>query len=270
MQARKEIEALTGAEEYKRFADELVRVSRTARQRHLEMELPTLVTVTGSGQGNTTCLRLLAALMKEERILPFSGEEEAFEWRMLVNDGDAVARLLVRMEQAAGFYPYFSGVIGLDLDGLEKPEQLDGQLFELIRDNQRRALFCLRISEAQEKCLPGLLERLRPYTQAIPLRLAAGKEEMCQFVRGEFRRKGFILADGTDEPILKLVEAAGKEAFRSLRTAVSGILWRKLNGSGGILIRPEDILVYHDSLKSAAPESRKQRSIGFGAHDERR
>ena len=268
MTARGEIEALTGAEEYKHFAEELIRVSRTARQRHLTLELPTLVMVTGSGQGNTTYLHLLAGLMREEHILPFSGEEEVFEWRMLMKDGEAVHRLMLRMEQAAGFYPYFSGVIGLELADLEDPEQPDDQLFELIRDNQRRTLFCLRITGKQEKtCLPGLVERLRPYTQVRTLRLMSGREDLCLFVRNEFRQKGFILADGTEEPIRKLVEAAGKEGYRSLRLAVNGIVWKKLNDSNSIQIRPEEILAYHDSLRKTDPENRPRKTIGFGAHD---
>lgn len=269
MNARMKVAALAGAEEYKNFVENFIRVNRAAGKYHLNLDMPVLIAVTGNGQGNTTYLRLLADVMKEEKILSFSGEEEVFEWRMLFSDREAVQRLVSRMKQAAGFYPYFSGVIGLDLQDLNRFEQLDKGLFELIHQNQNRVLFCLQISEKQGKSfVEDLKEAMSSYAHVETLCLIAKEKDFCQFVRDEFRERGFYLGSGTGEFIPEFVEAAGKSGYRSLSSAINEVIWEKLSANSENIIRPGDLLSYRQKRKTRPAGGRTQKTIGFGAHEQ--
>jgi len=269
MSARAEIEKLAGAEEYKSFVTDLIRVNRIARQHKIHLDLPVLITVTGKGQGNTTCLRLLANLLKEEKILQFSGEEEVFEWRFLQADKDAVMRLICRMEQAAGFYPYYSGVIGLELQDLNRFDQLDKRLFDLIHENRFRVLFCLQISEKQEKTfLEDLQETLNEFAHVKTLHLIPKEKDLYQFVRDEFRRKGFYLGNGLSESIPGFVETAGTNGYRSLGHAVNEVIWEKLRKNTGDIIRPIDLQAYRETVRSRSSGKKAQKMIGFGMHEQ--
>ena len=266
MDAKGKIEVLNGAQEYKQFASELVRVCHTARRRHLEIELPTLVMVTESGRGNTTYLRLLTELIKEENLLSFSGEEEIFEWRMLAEDEDAVARLMIRMEKASGFYPYFSGVVGLDLSDYKTPEEMPESLFELIRESRRTNLFCLMVSEKQASDFPELLEgKLRIYTRVKTIRLTATDQELCSYVRNELRRRGFLLANDLDEPIRSFVTAEGGNGYRGLHLAIDEMIWRKMDRNDGLLIDAKDLAVSPSRPAKASQQKARKKVIGFGA-----
>ncbi len=267
MNARMKIEELKGAREYKQLVEELIRVFRVARTQHLEMDMPALVMVTASGMGNTTYLQLLAEMLKDEHLLPFSGEEEVFEWRMLADDENALARLIQRMETAAGFYPYFSGVAGIDLSDYHRAENIDSGLFELIRENRRKVLFCLMITDKQAKSfLPELEEKMRNCAQYKTVHLEAEMEDLCQYIREEFRENGYLLADNLDEPIRKLAETVGKGGYRSLRMAVHDIIWKKLNENSGIQIRADDLDLYRESRKARQDSARsRKRTIGFGS-----
>ncbi len=269
MDAKGKIELLDGAKEFKQFAEELVRVYRTARSKHLELDLPMMIMVTESGLGNTTYLRLLAELMKEERLLPFSGEEEVFEWRMLAEDDDAVPRLMIRMERAAGFYPYFSGVIGLDLSDYEDLKDLPDSLFELIRESRKKNLFCLMITEKQAgKHLDTLEEKLREYTRVKTIRLTVDQKELCGYVRNEFRRKGFLIAKDMDEAIDGFVQAEGENGYRGLRLAIDEVIWRKMYRSDGILIEAADFDFCLHRTEAQKQQKDRKRMIGFGAREQ--
>ena len=268
MNARLKIENLAGAEEYKEFTSNLIRVNRMASQHKISLDLPVLITVTGPGQGNTTYMRLLADLLIEEKILSFSGEEEVFEWRFLFSDKEAVQRLIYRMEKAAGFYPYFSGVIGLELQDLDRFDYLDKRLFELIHENQHRVLFCLQISEKQEKsCLQELQEALSVYSHVKTLHLVSKDKDLCQYVRDEFRKRGFFLGNGLNDSIPGFVEAARKNGYRSLNLAIDEVIWEKMSENSGNIIRPYDLHLYRDHQKARNAGKWTQKTIGFGAHE---
>ena len=266
MDAKGKIEVLNGAQEFKQFASELVRVYRAARHRRLELELPTLVMVTESGRGNTTYLRLLTELLREERLLPFSGEEEVFEWRMLAEDEDAVARLMTRMEKASGFYPYFSGVIGLDLSDYKTMEDLPDSLFELIRESRQTNLFCLMIPEEQAAdFLDKLEDKLRTSTRVKTIRLTATNQELCGYVRNELRRRGFLLTKDLDDPIRSFVAAEGGNGYRGLRLAIDEMIWRKMDRNDGLLIDAKDLTDRPGSPGKTAQQKPRKKVIGFGA-----
>lgn len=263
------IEMLNGAQEYKKFTEELVRVSEAAKRRHLNLDMPTLILVTKSGLGNTTYLRLLTELIKEERLLPFSGEEDVFEWRLLETDEDPISRLVSRMNEAAGFYPYFSGVIGLELSDYHDFQDLPENLFDLIRENRKKTLFCLMITEKQALSFMGRLERsMRNYTQVRIIRLTATQNELCSYVREEFRRRGFIIRQELDDEISSFVETMGKGGYRSLNLAIDEVIWSKLNHNESSIIEAADLKLFlistEDKIRTA---SVKQRLIGFGAHE---
>ncbi len=265
MDTKGKIRTLNGAQEYKQFADELVRVYQSAGKRHLELELPTLIMRTGSGQGNTTYLRLLADLMKEEHLLSFSGEEDVFEWRMLAEDEEAVHRLMLRMERAAGFYPYFSGIIGLDLSAYKDPDDLPESLFELIRESRNRVMYCLMIpEEIQANRQEALESKLRQYVRVKTIRLSASEREKSQFIQREFLRRGFLLGSNLEEPIRKLVESTGDTGYRGLRLAVDEVIWRKMARNDGLLIEGADLELCLQQGGKEKAGSRK-RIIGFGA-----
>ena len=268
MDAKTKIEVLNGAKEFKQFASELVRVSRAARRRKLKLELPMLIMVTGSGQGNTTYLRLLAELIREECLLPLSGEEEVFEWRMLAEDEEAVHRLMIRMEKAAGFYPWFSGVIGLDLSDYRDPEDMPHTLFELIRENRQRCLFSLMITEKQASRFLGVLEeKMSRCTRVKTIRLTTTDRELCEYVRNEFLRKGFMLASDLDEAIRDFVAEKGGEGYRGLRLAMDEILWQKMDRNDGLLIDAKDLAAGRRRTREDGARKDQKRVIGFGAHD---
>ena len=268
MSADQEIEGLNGATEYKQFCKEFIRVNRTAKKHRFALNFPALIMVTGSGQGNTTYLNLLAKLMKEEHMLYFSGEEDVFEWRMMDTDEEAISKLLRRMEQAAGFYPYFSGVIGLDLSKLENWNQPDHQLFELIRDHRQKVLFCLQISKNQaDSRMAEFEEELRAYVQVKTVNLISSQHEFCQYIREEIKRQGFRLAEGTEEAVRTLAAAVGKGGYRSIQLAVDEIIWKKLSSNNGFVIEAEDLMSYQVVLHRKRENKKAQRLIGFGAQD---
>ncbi len=266
MDAKGKIEALNGAQEFKQYASELVRVCRAARRRHLELELPVLIMVTESGLGNTTYLRLLSELVREEHMLPVSGEEEVFEWRILTDDEDPVARLMTRMEQAAGFYPYFSGVIGLDLSDCKEFEDLPDSLPELIRETGKKILFCLMITEKQASgFLARLEDRLRIHVRVKTIRLAAADGELDCYVRNEFRRRGFLLGRDMDEPIRNFVSAEGENGYRGLRLAIDEVIWKKMDRGDGLLIEAADLAAGRTGTRGQGHPKDRRRTIGFGA-----
>ena len=266
MDIKGKIKVLSGMQEFKQFTEELVRVYHAARQKHMELEMPSLVLVTGSGRGNTTCLRLLTELIREEHLLALSGEEEVFEWQMLAEDKEAVLRLMIRMEQASGFYPYFSGVIGLDLSDYRNFEELPPNLFELIRENRQKCLFCLMITEKQaSRFLKDLEEKLRTSTRVKTIRLTATEEEMSDHVRNEFLRRGFLLADGLEEAIQTFVKAEGGSGYRGLHLAIDEVIWQKMNRNDGLLIDAKDLTGDPREAGKWAGQKERKRMIGFGA-----
>ena len=268
MDAKTKIAVLNGAKEFKQFTSELVRVSRAAGRRKLELEMPMLIMVTESGRGNTTYLRLLTELIREERLLPLSGEEEVFEWRMLSEDEEAVHRLMIRMEKAAGFYPWFSGVIGLDLSDYAEPEDLPRSLFELIRENRKRCLFSLMITEKQAaRFLEGLEEKMSRCTRVKTIRLTATDRDLCGYVRNEFMRKGFMLAPDLDDAIRSFVAEEGGSGYRGLRLAMDEILWQKMDRNDGMLSDAKDLESGRHRTGKAGAKKEQKRMIGFGAHE---
>jgi len=268
LDAEGKIAVLNGAKEFKQFASELVQVSRAAGRRKLELELPMLIMVTESGRGNTTYLRLLTELIREENLLPLSGEEEVFEWRMLAEDEEAVHRLMIRMEKASGFYPWFSGVIGLDLSDYKEPEDLPRSLFELIREHRKKCLFCLMITEKQaSRFLETLEERLSCCTRVKTIRLSATDRELCRYVRNEFHRRGFLLASDVDDAIRTFVAEEGSGGYRGLRLAMDEIVWQKMARNDGQLIDAKDLTAGRQRTGKTAGSRERKRVIGFGAYE---
>jgi len=269
MSAKDEIRAMTGAEEIQIFAEELMRVGKIARERRLEIEMPAVILVTEEGLGNTTALRKLATLLKEEKLLRFSGEEDLFEWRMLRGDEEGVTRLLSRMEQAAGFYPYFSGVVGLDLSDFSRLEMLDDALLELIRERRKTTLFCLMITPKQAAAeLDSLRERLMNYSRVRVLRLNPDREALNRFVKEELQRQGFTLDETGEQMLNQLTGDRHAGGYRGLRLAVTEIIWSRLMENGEPVVRARDIQRYMEMRQSKKETGgSRRRVIGFGAQD---
>ena len=268
MSVKDEIRAMTGAEEIQAFAEELMRVGQIARERRMDIEMPAVILVTEEGMGNTTALRKLAGLLKEEKLLRFSGEEDLFEWRMLRGDEDGVTRLLSRMEQAAGFYPYFSGVVGLDLSDFSRLEMLDGALLELIRERRKTTLFCLMITPKQAAELDCLRERLMNYSRVRVLRINPDREALNRFVKEELQRQGFTLDETGEQMLNQLTGDRYVSGYRGLRLAVNEMIWTRLMENGEPVVTARDIQRYREMRQSQKEAGgSRRRVIGFGAQD---
>ena len=265
------IEASSESQEFITFARQLARAGRSARLRHAAPILPTPLLVTGSGMGNTTVLRMLTELLKEEKMLVFSGEEEMFEWRLAPEEDGAVDGLLDRMEEAAGFYPVFSGVIGLDMTAAEKFDATDVRLLSLIRENCGHILFVPMVSrDISPQQVKRLEEQLAEHVQVCTVHLSLDRDAARSFLREEFHRQGFLLSAEAEELLEQVAAIPEKTDYRGLQLAVTEIIWRKAMEKEQKMITGPEIQAWleervRDSGKSGSTTGK--RMIGFGSQE---
>ncbi len=271
------IQSLCGMEELKGFADKLLLTAENARRIGMRYPtLPNLILEADHGFGITRCVHLVAILLKEQKLMRFSGEEECFELCInnIEKDFDGLLR---RVNLAAGFYAEFNGVIGLDLSGIfRRNEQLPdiSRLMEFIDDQQGRIMFlCVIPLRTPAELSRQFKRQFISRTPLVTLRLPfpTGKQ-VLPFTTGILEERGFTLSPEAEAVLLSAIERLLRdkdfEGFQTLTNLTDEIIWRLL--SGGSLQTPyvtEEALQFlrEDEfyLTSAVLAGGRTRRIGF-------
>lgn len=274
--AQGKIQGLSGAEQLKAFALKLEQLARNAHDMQLEtIPLPNLVFAASPGCGVTLYIHLLTDLLKALRLMPFSGEEECFEWALGTGEKD-FSTFLRRVRSAAGFYDRFQGVIGLDVTALMKgPHRpVMEQLMAYVDARQGQILFVFRIpidtpKAAQNQLLGAFANRTPVEIIALPF----PKQDAMAYVENRLRDRRFSLtpdaAQYLGDVLAALSELRDFDGYRTLQNLTDEILWHKLSAARAAdrLITRDDVafILAADGYRERLGAGDDRRRIGFAS-----
>lgn len=238
LQVYRAIQALWGMEEFKAFADKLVLTAENAaRQRILYPPLPNLIFAINPGVGVTKHLHLLTGLLKGQKLMRFSGEQDFFE--MTFRDPEAdFERVLNSIKIAAGFYGSFRGVVGLDFSWLFRDKQpFKGleKLKEFIDYQYGRILFVFIIPlDAEQRMVDDFIYQFTSYSpiELIHMPFPETKDVMA-FIHARLSERNFKTTPDADKLLTRAVDDlrtdGSFEGFQTLNNLIDAIVWNKLS-----------------------------------------
>lgn len=273
-----EIDGLPGMDEFKALCHRLELAANNARGNSLgRIPLPNLIFAAAPGCGTTLHIRLLTELLKTLRLLPFTGEEEYFEWA-LSEDKKAFDRFLLRVKAAGGFYGQFRGVIGLDVSELmdESDEfNIMERLMEYVDARQGKILFVFIIpDDTPERLLRQLVGRFASISPVELIRMPFPAEEAKQYLAWQLENRGYqITAEAftlLEEAVQKLSATDKFEGYQTLLSLTEEIIWHKVSRSAmtDAYITAEDLAFifaedgYYSQFNAY---SQRRRVVGFGS-----
>lgn len=231
------IRALQGMEEFKEYCEKLARTAENMKKLGLKkFPLPNLIFAADPGCGVTLHIRLLTDLLKELKFLPFTGEEECFEWT-ISNEKDSINSLILRMRRAAGFYGKFCGVAGLDVSALvydrDEVPPMD-RLMELMESRQGQVLFILILPLQKTESIQSQLKgRFASFTPVELIHMPFPVAEAQYYITDELFSRGFVVTDSAQKALKRAVQALSKsssfEGYQTLRNLTDEIIWHKLS-----------------------------------------
>ena len=276
----RELQALCGATELKTFAGRLMTAKRNAILRNMNYPpIPNIMLHTCPGAGITTMIQLLAGMLREHRLMRFSGEEACFEISISDMDED-MPLLLKRVNTAAGFYGEFRGVIGLDLsrvlDGNHFSADDARRMLDYIELKQGKILFVYIVPSDAPKAAVEALERALVNRAPLENINVPFPEtgEIVAFIEDRFAKLDMSLDEGCaqrlQEAVNKLRSSSSFMGYRSLNNLIDELTWRYLSDdscSGGTVSETElCTLLQHSGLLGTIKErrvSQTARHIGF-------
>jgi len=278
-----EIDGIPGMDEFKSLCHRLEIAANNARGNSLgRIPLPNLVFAAAPGCGTTLHIRLLTELLKTLRLLPFSGEEECFEW-VLSEEEKAFERFLRRVKAAGGFYGQFRGVIGLDVSELmdESDEfNIMERLMEYMDARQGKILFILITpDDTQEHVLQQLMGRFASISPVELIRMPFPKEEAKEYVAQQLIHRGFTLSEAAQAAlrytVKKLSDSEEFEGYQTLQNIADVIIWHRVSRQemDSNEIGADDVAFildkdgYTGRLNAYAHRTHRLR-MGFGANTE--
>ncbi len=248
-----EIKDFFGAEELKSFADKLVITAENAKARSSKYPLlPNLIFSCAPGCGVSSFIRKLASLIRDLKLMRFSGEEECFELiisdtekaakKVLLDEDRNIKNLLNRITTAAGFYSDFRGLIGLDMTSLFK-EDMDfskiSQLMDFVDIHQGKILFVFIVPiDPPSDALSDFLHQFSNRTPVEYLRLPFPETvEILEFIRLRLSRSNMSLTDEAALYLTGIVEELRKDnqfkGYQTMKTLIEELVWHKLSSSTG-------------------------------------
>lgn len=273
----REIETLPGMDEFKALCRRFQLAADNARRNALgRIPLPNLIFAAAPGCGATLHIRLLTELLKELRLLPFTGEEECFEWT-IPEDKKAFDRFLLRVKTAGGFYGQFRGVIGLDVSALMDSSDEFGimeRLMEYVDARQGKILFVFIIpDDTPERLLRQLVGRFASISPVELIRMPFPAEEAKQYLAGQLKARGYQITTEAssllEEAVHKLSTTDEFEGYQTLLSLTEEIIWHKVSRKAmtDAAITAEDLafIFAEDGYYSQfSAYSHRRRVAGFG------
>ena len=273
-----EIDGLPGMDEFKALCRRIELAANNVRGNLLgRIPLPNLIFAAAPGCGTTLHIRLLTELLKALRLLPFTGEEEYFEWA-LSEDEKAFDRFLLRVKAAGGFYGQFRGVIGLDvselMDGHDEFNIME-RLMEYVDARQGKILFVFIIpDDTPERLLRQMVGRFASISPVELIRMPFPAEEAKQYLTWQLETRGYqITAEASallEEAVRKLSTTDEFEGYQTLLSLTEEIIWHKVSRSvmTDAFIAAEDLafIFAEDGYYSQfSAYSHRRRTVGFGS-----
>ena len=243
--AFEEIMNLRGYEEFKALAERLRTLGEN--RRHLtdaSIRVPNFLFAEAPGAGVTTQIKLLTRLIAEQKLLCFMGERHSFEWALdheAFEEGGSFDRLLMEVDAAAGFYSYFSGVVGIELDGwADRPEdrRLD-RLKAFVADTYGQIVFVF----VTEKMDSQSLERLECALNApAPIDVVRcplpSPADMAEYLIDFLGRRGFSVNDEARAAIAgfmpELMETVGFDGMQTMNVLADEIIFDACSADSGL------------------------------------
>lgn len=273
-----EIDGIPGMDEFKALCHRLELAANNARGNMLgRIPLPNLVFAAAPGCGTTLHIRLLTELLKTLRLLPFTGEEECFEWS-IPEDKKAFDRFLMRVKTAGGFYGQFRGVIGLDvsalMDGNDEFNIME-RLMEYVDARQGKIMFVFIIpDDTPERLLRQLVGRFASISPVELIRMPFPAEEAKKYLSWQLETRGYqITAEAAsllEEAVQRLSTTDKFEGYQTLLSLTEEIIWHKVSRSAmtDTYITAEDLaFIFAEGgyYSQFSAYSQRRRVVGFGS-----
>lgn len=242
--ALEEIEALRGMDEFKALARKLNVIARNARLLPSSgvVKLPAFLFAAAPGVGITTALRLLSRQLSQLDLFRFVGDVKFFEWVLdadAFRQGGSFEKLLRKVDEAAGFYGDFRGVVCVDISAWEKEMASPGfrRLLEFADDMYGKQLFVFLVPMMSD-------ERLAPVQAALSAQLPLETVRMpypeprvfLDHLREALEKRGFSLADGANDILCDTLERAykadGFDGFQTISNLMDEIILQKCSDEG--------------------------------------
>lgn len=245
-----QIQALYGMEEYKRFCEKLVQTAKNVRSLKIRnIPLPNLIFAADPGCGVTLHIRLLTELMRELKLMQFTGEEECFEWE-LADDQEGLKRLFLRMRHAAGFYGRFQGIIGLDIGKILKDADSVPPLRHLMEFLESQSGSVMFVFIIPYHTAPDLQRQLvgcfANHTPVELIHMPFPWDEAQYYITDQLFSRGFVVSEGAQKTLKTAVKTLSKsnefEGYETLRTLTEEIVWRKVSQ----LLPPDENITAED------------------------
>lgn len=273
-----EIDVLPGMAEFKSLCHRVQLAADNVRGKPLgRIPLPNLIFAAAPGCGTTLHIRLLTELLKALKLLPFTGEEECFEW-VLMKDEKSFDRFLLRVKAAGGFYGQFRGVIGLDVSALMNGADQFGvmeRLMEYVEARQGKILFVFIIPEdTPDRTLRQLMGRFASISPVELIHMPFPAEEARQYLAGRLEARGYTITPEAsallEDAVRKLSATDEFEGYQTLLSLTEVIIWHKVSrqAMADAAITAEDLAFifaedgYYSQFNAY---SQRRRVVGFGS-----